>query len=615
MHFSAEIDLLYILVQDGKVREAEELVDAALLNIQDSPDLFNLKAIILALRGDHEFATIYYRKSLTLGNKDLHFLVNYAASLNSINSNTEALDLLDIALAISSNSYQIFFNRGNIYFDLGKYEQAINDFNLAISNNPVLYEAYNNIGKCYYEIKNFFSAEKSYSKALEINPDYAEAWSNRGVTLISLNNYQSALDDFEKAINLNPLFFQAYSNKGLALHALKRFDEALLAYEKSLQINPDYAEALSNRGVTLIHLNDHKFALDSFEKAINLNPLFFQAYSNKGLALHALKRFDEALLAYEKSLQINPDYAEAQLNKSFTELLTCQFLEGWKNFESRWKISELGQYKYLGIPSLIQLDDGIDKTVLVWSEQGLGDTIQFSRYVYLLLEKNIKVIFEISDALANIFIPHRNLHITSLVSNFENIDFQIPLLSLPRLFATELLSIPKLQPIIRVDQNKSEYFSSIIDKSKLRVGLVCSGQINHKNDSNRSIGLSSFQALLSVNLSIYLIQKEVRQSDLDFLKKSNFLDLSSFINDYSDTVAIIDNLDLVITVDTSVAHLAASMNRKVFLLLPYCPDWRWLLNRSDSPWYESILIIRQKSIGCWSGVIDELAKQLINFKP
>jgi hypothetical protein len=544
MQLPSEIDSIYILVQEGKIDQAESLVDKRLTTSKKNSELLNLKATISALRGDHHIAISFYRQAYGLGYKDVDFLVNYSASLNSVGNNTEALKLLKVAITISPNSFQILFNRGNIHFDIKEYDQAINDFNAVLKINPDLYQAYNNIGKCYFELKNYVLSAASYEKSLQINPDYAEAW--------------------------------------------------------------------SNRGVTLINLNDHKSALDSFEKAINLNPLFFQAYSNKGLALHALKRFDEALLAYEKSLQINPDYAEAQLNKSFTELLTCQFLEGWKNFESRWKISELGQYKYLGVPSLIQLDDGIDKTVLVWSEQGLGDTIQFSRYVYLLLENNVKVIFEISDALANIFIPHRNLHITSLVSNFENIDFQIPLLSLPRLFATELLSIPKLQPIIRVDHNKSEYFSSIIDKSKLGVGLVCSGQINHKNDSNRSIGLSSFQALLSVNLSIYLIQKEVRQSDLDFLKKSNFLDLSSFINDYSDTVAIIDNLDLLITVDTSVAHLAASMNKKVFLLLPYCPDWRWLLDRSDSPWYESIMIIRQTSIGDWNGVIGELLKQLSN---
>ena len=615
MHFSSEIDLLYILVQEGKIREAEELVDAALVNIEDSPDLFSLKAIILALRGDHKLANIYYRKSFALGNKDLHFLVNYAASLNSIGSNTEALNLLEIALAISSNSYQIFFNRGNIYFDLRKYEQAINDLNLAISNNPVLYEAYNNIGKCYYEIKNYFLAEKSYSKALEINPDYAEAWSNRGVTLISLNNYQSALDDFEKAINLNPSFFQAYSNKGMALHALKRFDEALLAYDKALQINPDYAEAWSNRGVTLISINDYESALDDFEKAININPVFFQAYSNQGLALHALKRFDEALLAYDKALQINPDYAEAKLNKSFSELLNCRFFEGWENFEARWKIDLVTQYKYSNKPELSNLVQSYDKTILVWSEQGLGDTIQFSRYIYLLLELNAKVVFEVPDTLTNIFVTHKNLKITSLVPDIENIDFQIPLLSLPRLFNTNLESIPKLSSIIKREQNKSDYFRTIINSSKIKVGLVCSGQRNHKNDSNRSISLSRFQPILSENLSFYLIQKEVRKNDIDFFKQTKIFDLSSLINNYSDTVAIIDNLDLVITVDTSVAHLAASMNRKVFLLLPYCPDWRWLLDRSDSPWYESILIIRQKSVGCWNGVIDELAKQLINFRP
>ncbi len=546
MTLKSQIDLIYLLLEQNNYIDAEILIEQNLKNFSTNNELFYLKAIVCALKNKHQEAVKVFKKIFKLYKSDVNYLVNYAASLNSISDNDNALKIINKALVISPNSYQIFFNKGNILFDINKFSLALKEYEKAISINPELYPVFNNMGKCYY--------------------------------------------------------------------ALKQFDKALIAYDKAIQINPEYAEAWSNKGVTLLAINQNENAVDHFNEAIRLQPQFSQAYSNIGLAFHALKQFDKALIAYDRAIQINPDYAEAYLNKSFTQLLNCQFTDGWKNFEYRLKLDEF-KNKYLDIPVLTSLTKFVEgDRILVWYEQGMGDVIQFSRYIYSLVDLNARVIFYIPEDLIGIFTLRNGLEITSSDAQINDITYQVPLLSLPKIFQTSSSTIHHLPTKIQIDSEKTNFIKKIIGSSQLKVGLVCSGQINHRNDLNRTIPLRSFEPILLIkNFNYYLIQKDIRSEDAEYLKKSNILDMSSYIKNYTDTVAVIDNMDFLITVDTSVAHLAGSMGKMAYLLLPYCPDWRWQLNRVDSPWYKSIRIIRQDSYGNWNNVMYEL-KKLIQKK-
>jgi tetratricopeptide (TPR) repeat protein len=347
-----------------------------------------------------------------------------------------------------------------------------------------------------------------------------------------------------------------------------------------------------------------------FNKSIDLEPGFAAAYSNKGLALHALNNFDDAIAQFNKAISLDPNYAEAYLNKSFSELILGRFLSGWKNFEYRWKVIDFGGEEYIDIPKLNSLDHMLQKKILIWSEQGLGDTIQFFRYVLLLRDLGVDIVFKIPELVKAILPARKNLAYTTKVTE-GNFDFQLPLLSLPMIFGTSVESIPKNINFISVSRDKFKFFSDIVaSKKKLKIGLACSGQKNHKNDSNRSIPLNLFDPILDEKYEYFLIQKEVRPEDEKFLQSSVIQNMAHYIKDFSDTAAIIENLDLVICVDTSVLHLAGTLEKKSFLLLPFCPDWRWQVDRIDTPWYPSVKIIRQTSPDDWHQVICDLKAEI-----
>ena len=326
-----------------------------------------------------------------------------------------------------------------------------------------------------------------------------------------------------------------------------------------------------------------------------------------------MKKFDEAIAEYDKAISLDANYAEAYLNKSFSELLLGRFDSGWKNFEYRWKLKEFNAEKHATIPRLSLLGSIEHKKILIWAEQGLGDTIQFFRYVLLLCDLGAHVVFEAPKSLVPIFSKRENLEVVTEAVNVD-FDFQSPLLSLPLIFDMRNDPIPNNINYIDVSPEKINFLSSMTRSEKpYKIGLVCSGQKNHRNDMNRSIPLHQFASILDQEHQYFLIQKEIRVEDEEFLKGRGIKSLAHAINDFSDTAAIILNLDCVISVDTSVIHLAGTLNKKAFLMLPFCPDWRWQVDRGDTPWYPSVRIIRQTKMNDWSQAISELKMAVSNL--
>jgi len=600
------------LVSNGSIEEAERLSSELIKIYPQHAPLLQYRGVIFALLNRHKEAIKCYEKVLKKVPNNLDCILNLAASLNAVGENLKALSFLDRVISVSPKYFEAHYNKGNVLNDLGMIENAITSFERAMSINPGDPRAHHNLAKCFHDTGRYELAIAEYDKAISLDANYAEAWSNKGVTLLENSQYADAIICFDAAIVLAPRFAPAYSNKGLVLHALKNFDGAIAEYDKAISLDANYAEAWSNKGVTLLENSQYADAIICFDAAIVLAPRFAPAYSNKGLVLHALKNFDGAIAEYDKAISLDANYAEAYLNKSFSELLLGRFDSGWKNFEYRWKLKECNAEKHAAIPRLSLLGCVVHKKILIWAEQGLGDTIQFFRYVLLLCDLGAHVVFEAPESLVPIFPKRENLEVVTEAVNID-FDFQLPLLSLPLIFDMGNDPIPNNTNYIDVSPEKINFLSSMTRSEKpYKIGLVCSGQKNHRNDMNRSIPLHRFASILDQEHQYFLIQKEIRVGDEEFLKDAGIKSLAHAINDFSDTAAIILNLDCVISVDTSVIHLAGTLNKKAFLILPFCPDWRWQVDRGDTPWYPSVRIIRQTKIGDWSQAMSELKMAVLN---
>ncbi|MDA9094244.1 tetratricopeptide repeat protein [Methylophilaceae bacterium] len=466
------------------------------------------------------------------------------------------------------------------YHQEGNLKEAKNIYEQILKHKPNHFDALQLLGILYGQINKKDKAIKLLELALQIKPDDAATLNNYGVILTEVNRTNDSYEALDKATNIKPDYAEAYSNKGNALKLLEKYDDAVKAYSKAIQLKPNYAEAYNNRGVIYKELSQMNLALKDLKKAISLKP----------------------------------DYPEANSTMGVTLLLTGNFSKGWEQYEWRWKD--------LSDPSVIRsfkqpLWDGKKslkgKSILLYSEQGLGDTIQFSRYILLIKALGAKVILETHKELLNIVGSiDSNITIILMGQTLPHFDFQCPLLSLPLKFGTGLKNIPSPNRYIWADKRiVPKWKKKIGSQKKPLIGLAWEGNPLHKNDYNRSILLAELIPHLPKKYEYIGLQKDIRESNLKTLKRSSMID-NLIDNNVSmdDTAAIIENLDIVISVDTSVAHLSASMGKPTWILLPFVPDWRWLLNRNDSPWYKSVKLFRQEKRGNWELVFKDLNKKL-----
>jgi len=364
-------------------------------------------------------------------------------------------------------------------------------------------------------------------------------------------------------------------------------------------------------------LNCFEDALNALDKAIALKPDYHEAWSNKGIVLDELRRYADGLISYNKAIDLQPNYDDAYWNKSLNQLVTGNFKEGWKNYEYRWNNKNIHQMRYQEIPVIEELYKAFGKRILVWSEQGYGDTIQFCRFIDKLTAFNIEVVFEVQEPLLKLMQSSFKTAKVITRSEFaDGIDFQVALLSLPLLLSVEIQSIPKSQSYISVNPDILDLWNKRLkpSKQKKNIGIACSGSITYLNDKNRSLDLCFFQSIAE-KANLYLIQKGLRDNDQIFLSQNPEIHfLGNEIESFEDTAAIVQAMDLIISVDTSLAHLSAAMGKETLILLPWASEWRWLINRQDSPWYPTAKLFRQPSLDNWTAVIEEVCKS-INLNP
>jgi hypothetical protein len=430
---------------------------------------------------------------------------------------------------------------------------------------------------------------------------------------LDLKRPDDALASCDKSIALKPDYAEAHNNRGNVLSNLKRPAQALASYDKAIALKPDYAEAHYNRGLVLLDLKRPEDALASCDKAIALKPDYAEAHTSRGLALLDLKRPEEALVSYNKAIALKPDYADACWNQSLCLLLLGRFEQGWRQHEWRKRRNEPVATRSFPQPLWLGEEDIAGKTLFIWWEQGFGDTIQFCRYAKLAETRGAKVIMSVQQPLRRLLMQiSPTIQIIDQDEVPTDFDYHCPLLSLPLAFGTTLATIPAPQQYLKAEEElRAAWAARLPPKTKPRIGLVWSGRKDHKNDHNRSMELQQFLPILSADADSICLQNEIRDKDLAVLRQSGRIAyFGEELRDFSDTAALLDLMDLVITVDTSVAHLAGAMGKPVWILLPYSPDWRWLLDRDDSPWYPSARLFRQQQLGNWAAVIDRVGDQL-----
>jgi tetratricopeptide (TPR) repeat protein len=611
-------------------RDADALANrgATLLELARYPDALSSCERALALRPDF-----------------LNALANRGNALAALKRFEEALASYDRALALSPDQAEVAFHRGNVLQELGRYDEAVASYERVLEARPELAEAWVNRGNALnaagrldqalesYEralalrgddadalynrgvvqqgLRRWSEALASYDAALAHHPDHARALCNRGIVLQECDRRHDALESFDRAIALQPDLAEAHCNRGVVLQKLKRFDEALESFDRALALVPDYGDALCNRGVALRELSRFDEALASFARAIALRPDHAGAYSNRGVALQALRRFGEAGASFDRALALSPNSAEAHWNKALLQLQTGDFTAGWRGYEWRRKLDgfvsrDLAGREWMGEPLA-------GMRLLLHTEQGLGDTIQFVRYVELAAAQGARVVLEVQPALKALLAGLPGVEITIAKGEpLPGYDLHCSLLSLPRAFATTVETVPANAPYIAAPPDRIARWSSRLPQGAPRVGLAWSGNPTYARDHDRSIALSELAPLLAVEgVRFVSLQKDVRVSDAAVLHKHpGIIDISADLGDFVDTAAVIAQLDLVISVDTAVAHLAGAMGKPVWILLPSLPDFRWLLDRSDSPWYPSARLLRASEPRQWGDVVAKVTGAL-----
>ena len=526
----------------------------------------------------------------------------------------EAFAAYDKAVALKPDFAEAWFARGNAFTNLKRYEEALDAYHKALAVKSDLVEAWLGRGIIFYDLGRYDEAFAAYDKAVALKPDFAEAWLGRGNALTSLKRYDEAYAAYNKALAAKSDLAEAWLGLGTIFYDLGRYDEAFLAYDKALALKPDLAEAWFARGNAFNNLNHYDEALDAYDKALALNPGLAEVWLARGNVFKDQKRYDEAFLAYDKALALKPDLAEAHCDEALIRLALGDTEYGWKKYEYRWNTKLMRGLKRNFSQRLWLGDSDIkNKTILIHAEQGLGDTLMACRYIPMLASLGAKVIAEVQPSLQSLL---KNLEgISLLIAKGETLphfDVHCPIMSLPLAFKTTMETIPAKVPYLAVSKNLIEKWRSKLSGAEIKVGIAWAGNPNYPRDVDRSILLKNFLPIVGIKgARFFSVQKDLRHGDKEILHvNSQIVRLDQEINDFEDTAAIMMSLDLVISSDTSIVNLAGALGRPIWVLLPSNPDWRWLLDRGNSPWYPTARLFRQISRGEWSTVTDDVCVEL-----
>jgi tetratricopeptide (TPR) repeat protein len=550
------------------------------------------------------------------------FYNDLGVALERAEQKTEALAQFERAIQLDARFVEAHHNRGLLEATLGRYQQALESLDRALALQPNIAALHANRGNVLADLGRSEEAIASFDEALALEPRDELTLRNRGQLLLKLQRPSAALASFDKAVALAPQDSEAHFLRGVCLALMEDYAQALLGFDRSLALAPNSPEVLNNRGVALGQLGRHEEALESFAKATAVAPGYIEAHTNSANTLTTLQRQAEAVQSFDRALAIKPQDSSLQWGKARALLSLGDFRNGWPLYESRLQLEHLRPLQRHTDLQRWQGWESIEgRTLLVYAEQGLGDTVQFFRYVPLLEARGAKVIFETQPALQTLLqtAPTR-ARILPFGAPLPPFDLATPLLSLPGLLGTELDSIPGGVPYLTAEPARTAAWKERLAALPGRkLGLTWQGHIEtekHGGYIGRSFGLAAAAPLAAIpGVTLISLQKgeaSGQRSQVAF--GSKVLELTDpgemGAAELLDTAALLSALDLVVTTDTFTAHLAGALGIAVWVVLSYSPDWRWLTEREDSPWYPTMRLFRQRTAGDWSEVFDRVARSL-----
>lgn len=525
-----------------------------------------------------------------------------------------AIQAYNNAITLNSDFSEAYFNMGITFTKQGKFDEAINAYRKTVSLNPNHIDAYNNMSNIYLQHGKLNEAIEGLKKALSIRPTFAEAHNNLGLIYLRQEKIKQALEAFQKTISLNPKHAAAHNNMGCILRDTGKFNEAEEIFKKSVSLKPNYAQAYNNLGICYQFQDKLDEAIETYNTCILLKPDYAYALNNLAGCYKNKGNFEEALNTYEKALLKKPDYPEAYYNSSFIYNLKGDLRKGLELYE--WRLKKKNPKARLPRNHLIW--DGIEsikgKKFFVYEEQGLGDVIQFCRYLLLLKQKGAEVTFKVQRKMhALLQTMDSNIILVENDPDDKEIDFEAPLMSLMYLFNTNLKTIPSSKSYLFANQDKVISWWKSLNKTAFKIGICWQGN-TLQSEVGRSFPLSLFEDISKLqNVELISLHKGEGEKQIKDIK----FDLTTFNHDFDDgessfidTASVMVNCDLIISCDTSIAHLAGALGCPIWVALKKIPEWRWMLDRTDSPWYPNMRLYRQKELGEWKPVFETMKKDL-----
>ncbi|HDR9480998.1 TPA: tetratricopeptide repeat protein [Burkholderia aenigmatica] len=602
-----------LLAQLARYDEACAVYDRLLELTPGFADGYVKRSDMLRALGRFDEALADCDRAIALAGRTFDAMRARGLALRELGRFRDAADSYGHALALRPGSADALFLRGVAYLDLHDPEYALADFNAAIAASPTYVDAIFNSSIALEQLGRHDEALVRCDRALAIDPHHARSLANRGNAASHLGRFADAVDSYSRALDVEPGSTGVLCNYASALMQVARHDDAHDMCDRALAIDPLYAPASFTRARVRLEAHRYDDALDDLARVIAATPRDKLAHFHRGSALRALRRNEDALRAYAEAIDIDPDYAHAHCMRAFLCLSIGDFEAGWAEYEWRWRDSQLdGSRRDFAQPRWTHGMALDGQTILLYPEQGLGDTLQFCRYVPLVKALGARVVVEAPVELKALFATLDGVDV--LVARGDPLppfDLHCPLLSLPLEFRTDLSSIPAGGPYLRADPARVEHWRARLGATdRPRIGLVWSGNPAHLNDRNRSITLADLLPLLDDRFEWVSLQKVIRDEDRPVLDASPIRFVGDELTDFAETAALTDAMDAVISVDTSVAHLAGALGRPLAVMLPHTPDFRWLLDRDDSPWYPGARLFRQPEGGQWAPVVERLRDAL-----
>jgi tetratricopeptide (TPR) repeat protein len=609
-HHADAMHLLGVLAyQTGRRDIAVDFIQRAITANPQRPHYYSNLGLALASTGQYEQAISMYRRALSMSPNYPEAYNNMGMALRAQSKLDEAINAYRQALSLRPDSPETLNNLGNALGAKGQWDQAVDSYRTALSLRADYAEAHNNLGYALNAHKLYDQAIVSYRRALELQPRSAVTWCNLGNALRETAEWDKSIAAQRQAVALDPNLAEAYFGLAAALLEKVQLDEAQAAAHRALALNPQYAQAHNVLGNILQGKSELNSALDCYEKTLELEPSQLVALVNIGNVMHLKGEYGAALDIYRRVLTIEPDHVHAHWNLGLVSLLRGEFREGWAEYEWRRKIPEFRQ-------AIARLDrplwDGSDPTgqrILLHGEQAFGDTIHFARYIHAVISRGAAVSVAAGPNIIRLLSSIPGVEqFAADVQSLPDFDMHCPLPSLPHVL--QITEPFWSGPYLSADPELKPKFAEFIARAegKLKVGLVWAGGLR---PPGRSIALSQLAPLAHPGIQLYTLQigpgREQVQSPPPGM---NLIDPTAAISDFADSAALVDQLDLIISIDTAAAQLAGALGKRVWTLLKFVPDWRWLLHRDDSPWYPTMRLFRQETDGDWEKPISRLAAEL-----